>query len=75
MSFDDVIFAYPTREEVPILNKLSFSVMSGETVAIVGASGCGKSTVTSLLERFYDPLDGVVVSKTLSALSSFHFMI
>ena len=59
-------FAYPTRYEVPILRKINFSVIPGETLAVVGSSGCGKSTVTSLLERFYDPSYGVVVRLDLS---------
>ena len=59
-------FAYPTRNEVPIFRKINFSVIPGETLAIVGSSGCGKSTVTSLLERFYDPVHGVVVRLDLS---------
>ena len=64
MSFSDVTFAYPTRKEVEILSKISFSLKAGQTLAIVGTSGCGKSTVTALLERFYDPLNGVVVGIT-----------
>ena len=39
--------------------------MKGQTLAIVGPSGCGKSTLTALLERFYDPLDGLVVSSVI----------
>ena len=61
MTFSNVTFAYPTRNEMPILKRINFSVTPGQTLAIVGSSGCGKSTVTALLERFYDPVDGVVV--------------
>ena len=43
-----------------VLNGLSLDVAMGQTVALVGSSGCGKSTVIQLLQRFYDPLDGVI---------------
>jgi ABC-type multidrug transport system fused ATPase/permease subunit len=43
-----------------ILNGLSLTIKNGQTVALVGGSGCGKSTVIQLLQRFYDPLDGAV---------------
>lgn len=43
-----------------ILKSMSFEVASGQTLALVGASGCGKSTVISLLLRFYDPEDGMI---------------
>lgn len=58
----DVHFRYPTRDTVPVLQGLSFRVQQGQTVALVGESGCGKSTTVQLLERFYDTLDGEVVS-------------
>lgn len=44
-----------------ILKKLTLKVSPGQTVALVGHSGCGKSTVLQLLQRFYDPLDGSVI--------------
>ena len=43
-----------------VLNGLTLDVAVGQTVALVGASGCGKSTVIQLIQRFYDPLDGVI---------------
>ncbi|XP_072010360.1 ATP-dependent translocase ABCB1 isoform X8 [Engystomops pustulosus] len=58
--FNRVEFNYPTRPEVQVLQGLDISVGKGETLALVGSSGCGKSTTVQLLERFYDPLDGVV---------------
>jgi ATP-binding cassette subfamily B protein len=58
--FDNVSFAYPTRPEVLALDGVSLSVSPGEKVAIVGPSGAGKSTLFHLLERFYDPLGGVI---------------
>ncbi|NXK03594.1 MDR3 protein, partial [Herpetotheres cachinnans] len=58
----DVAFNYPNRPEVKILQGLNLQVEKGQTLALVGSSGCGKSTVVQLLERFYDPLDGELVS-------------
>lgn len=55
-------FNYPNRPEVKILQGLNLAVEKGETLALVGSSGCGKSTVVQLLERFYDPLSGEIVS-------------
>lgn len=57
----DVSFRYPSRDEVPILNGLSLKIAKGQTVALVGSSGCGKSTVIQLVQRFYDPLGGAVM--------------
>ena len=62
IEFRNVSFTYPSRPDVPILKNLSFKVLRGQTLAIVGASGCGKSTIVSLLERFYDPSEGEIVS-------------
>ncbi|XP_071071286.1 phosphatidylcholine translocator ABCB4 isoform X2 [Dasypus novemcinctus] len=59
--FNDVIFNYPTRPNVPVLQGLSLEVKKGQTLALVGSSGCGKSTVVQLLERFYDPIGGTVL--------------
>ena len=56
----DVIFHYPTRPEVKVLQGLTVSVKPGQTLALVGPSGCGKSTVVSLIERFYDPTAGAL---------------
>jgi ATP-binding cassette subfamily B protein len=58
--FEDVTFFYPSRLEVPALERISFEVRPGETVALVGPSGAGKSTVFQLLLRFYDVDSGVV---------------
>uniref|UniRef100_A0A671WWQ0 ATP-binding cassette, sub-family B (MDR/TAP), member 4 n=1 Tax=Sparus aurata TaxID=8175 RepID=A0A671WWQ0_SPAAU len=59
--FDDVRFNYPSRPDVPILQGLNLKVKKGETLALVGSSGCGKSTTIQLLERFYDAREGRVL--------------
>jgi ATP-binding cassette subfamily B (MDR/TAP) protein 1 len=56
ISFRNLFFAYPTRPDVPVLVNFSLEVPAGKTVALVGASGCGKSTCIQLVQRFYDPL-------------------
>jgi ATP-binding cassette subfamily B protein len=58
--FDDVTFRYPARPDVSALNGVSLSVQPGETVALVGPSGAGKTTILQLLMRFYDPQSGAV---------------
>ncbi len=58
VSFRDVTFRYPSRPEVPALDGFSLEVAPGETVALVGPSGAGKTTVLALLLRFYDPQQG-----------------
>lgn len=60
IQFQDVCFAYPSRPDTDVLKGLSFKLKPGETVALVGPSGGGKSTVISLLERFYDPKSGSI---------------
>jgi ATP-binding cassette subfamily B protein len=60
ITFDDVTFAYPTRPEILTLKNFSIDVKPGETVALVGPSGAGKTTVFQLLMRFYDPQNGTV---------------
>ncbi|CAF0784747.1 unnamed protein product [Rotaria sordida] len=60
IKFTNVHFAYPSRIDVPVLNGLSFTAQRGQTTALVGSSGCGKSTCIQLLQRFYDTIDGSV---------------
>ncbi|XP_041834877.1 bile salt export pump isoform X2 [Melanotaenia boesemani] len=60
IEFHNVTFYYPSRPEVKILDQLSVAVKSGETTAFVGPSGAGKSTAVQLIQRFYDPKEGMV---------------
>ena len=60
IDFEGVSFAYPSRLDVPALHDVSFAVRPGETVALVGPSGAGKTTVLQLLLRFYDPASGAI---------------
>ena len=65
IAFQEVKFSYPTRD-APVLNGLNMDVKSGETIALIGTSGSGKSTAVQLLERFYD----AVAPKSLAAKSN-----
>ncbi|CAM9224865.1 unnamed protein product [Pylaiella littoralis] len=58
--FKDVHFSYPTRPHAPVLGGMTLEVEAGSSLAIVGASGCGKSTVLRLLTRLYDPQSGTI---------------
>ncbi|XP_063233075.1 ATP-dependent translocase ABCB1-like isoform X2 [Bacillus rossius redtenbacheri] len=60
IQFKDVHFQYPSRPEVKVLRGLDLSIEAGETVALVGNSGCGKSTCVQLIQRLYDPAAGSV---------------
>jgi ATP-binding cassette subfamily B protein len=60
VAFEDVSFCYPTRPESLALDRFDLRVATGETVAIVGPSGAGKTTVFNLLLRFYDPEKGTI---------------
>jgi ATP-binding cassette subfamily B (MDR/TAP) protein 1 len=60
VEFKNVEFCYPSRPETPIFVSFNLCVPAGRTVALVGGSGSGKSTVIALLERFYDPSAGEV---------------
>ncbi|MFP5436099.1 MAG: ABC transporter transmembrane domain-containing protein [Alphaproteobacteria bacterium] len=60
LTFADVHFHYPTRPDQAALNGVSLDIAPGETVAVVGPSGAGKTTLIQLAQRFYDPNQGVV---------------
>ena len=61
ITFKDIEFVYPSRPDTKVLQGLNLVVPEGQTVALVGSSGCGKSTTVQLTERFYDPCAGLVV--------------
>jgi ATP-binding cassette subfamily B (MDR/TAP) protein 1 len=56
----DAHFTYPTRPDDPVLNGMTLDIEAGQTVAFVGPSGGGKSTIVAMLERFYDPSSGSI---------------
>jgi ATP-binding cassette, subfamily B, bacterial len=60
VEFDHVRFRYPTRQDVSALADFSLNIAPGETVAVVGPSGAGKTTLFQLIQRFYDPESGTV---------------
>ncbi|XP_024021723.1 ABC transporter B family member 2 [Morus notabilis] len=61
IQFNNVSFSYPSRPDVTIFNKLCLDIPAGKIVAFVGGSGSGKSTVISLIERFYEPHSGEIL--------------
>ncbi|RBI87575.1 ABC transporter [Rhodosalinus halophilus] len=61
IAFEDVHFAYPARPDVAALDGVSLTVSPGETIALVGPSGAGKTTIIQLLLRFYDPASGRIL--------------
>lgn len=89
ISFKNVNFSYSSREDVKvfilkaaklidywnfkILDDLNFEVTAGETVALVGSSGCGKSTIIQLIQRFYDTSSGMVISLHSTFISKIYY--
>ena len=59
--FEKVNFSYPSRVQVPVLKELTMDIPAGRTIALVGSSGCEKSTCVQLLQRFYDPAEGRII--------------
>jgi len=60
IEFDDVHFAYPTNPQKPVLRGVSFTVQPGQKVALVGSTGCGKSSIMALLQRLFEPQRGSI---------------
>lgn len=58
--FDNVSFSYPTNPNKAVLDGISFEVLPGQKLGIVGVSGCGKTTILMLLQRFYEPTSGTI---------------
>ncbi|MBK7310486.1 MAG: ABC transporter ATP-binding protein [Sphingobacteriaceae bacterium] len=61
IEFKNVSFNYPTRPDFVVLKNVSFKADIGQTVALVGSSGSGKSTIASMISRFYDPINGEII--------------
>jgi len=61
VTFEKVSFSYPNSSGIPVLKNVSFEIKSGETVAIIGATGSGKTSLVNLITRFYDVTDGRVL--------------
>ena len=60
IELDNIRFSYPLRPDTVVLRGVDLTINKGQFVAVVGASGCGKSTIVALLERFYDPSTGTI---------------
>lgn len=71
--FENVTFAYPSRPDQIVLREFNLTLKPGQTVALVGASGSGKSTIASLIERFYEPTGGQITldGQPISSLSPY----
>ena len=61
IELQNVSFSYPSKKDVKVLKNISLKIKTNQVVAFVGHSGCGKSSIISLIERFYDPEDGNIL--------------
>jgi ABC-type oligopeptide transport system ATPase subunit len=75
VSIDEIVFAYPARPYINVSDRLTLHAYQGETIALVGPSGGGKSTVISLLQRFYNPKSGEIVSTIFHNLLNHLFIL
>ncbi|HYF03536.1 MAG TPA: ABC transporter transmembrane domain-containing protein [Patescibacteria group bacterium] len=64
---NEVNFSYPSRSDMPVLKSISLTIAPGERVAFVGESGAGKSTVASIIQRFYEPQSGEILYDGISS--------
>ena len=71
INFQNILFSYPARPDIDILKEVTLDIKAGTTVALVGSSGCGKSTCIQLIQRFYDPKNGLITfdGKDLKSLN------
>ena len=60
IELNNISFRYPSRDQRRVLDNINISIEAGQYVALVGSSGCGKSTIITLLERFFDPVSGQI---------------
>lgn len=67
IAFKNVTFHYPQRKEITVLENISFEVAENSTLALVGSSGSGKSTIASLILRYYEPVEGEILHQGTSA--------
>ncbi|UJR13036.1 hypothetical protein I4U23_000062 [Adineta vaga] len=75
IEFNQIKFAYPTRPRSSVLNNFQLTIKPNQRVALVGASGCGKSTIVQLLERFYDVTSGQLVSNSRLFSYLYNYMV
>lgn len=75
IAFEGVNFNYPARPDIPALRNVDLTIKPGETVALVGPSGAGKTTIIQMIQRFYDPLSGQVTldGMPLQEMDRHHF--
>ena len=60
ISIKNLRFSYPTKSDVEVIRGITFDIPKNKVVALVGTSGCGKSSIISMIERFYEPTSGEV---------------
>ena len=61
IKLEGVHFSYPSRKEVKVLDNVSLTFEVGKKTALVGPTGCGKSSIIQLIERFYEPQEGQIL--------------